>query len=179
MNVQKSVIAVGGVTAATERLQRRQPGIVPAVDHAVGDQLAQLALRGDRVGELEAGELGLARLVAGQRQVLEVPVVQRAVAVELERAQRVGDALDGVALTVRPVVGGVDAPLVAGAVVVLVADAVHHRVAQLHVLVLHVGLGAQHVRAVGQVAGAHAAEDARGSRRHVRSRYGLSTPGLP
>ena len=96
------------------------------------------------VGELEAGELGLAWLVAGQRQVLEVPVVQRPVAVELERAQRVGDALDRIALAVRPVVRRVDDPLVAGAPVVAAADAVHHRIAQLHVLVLHVDLGAQH-----------------------------------
>jgi hypothetical protein len=129
-----------------------QPSTVPS------SIVPQLALGGDRVGELEPGEFGLTRLVAGQRAVLEVPVVERAVAVELERAQRVGDALDRIALPVRPVVGGVDAPVVARAVVVLVADAIHDRVAQLHVVVLHVGLGAQHVRAVGQLARAHAAE---------------------
>ena len=67
-------------------------------------------------------------------------------------------ALDGVALTVRPVVGGIDAPSIASAVVVLVTDAVHHGIAQLHVLVLHVDLGAQYVCAVGELACTHAAE---------------------
>ena len=39
---------------------------------------------------------------------------------------------------------------------VLVADAVHHRVAHLHVVVLHVDLGPQHARALGELAGPHA-----------------------
>ena len=54
-----------------------------------------------------------------------------------------------------PVVGGVDAPLVAGTVVVAPADPVHHRIPQLHVLVLHVDLGAQYPGALWEVAGAH------------------------
>ena len=67
-------------------------------------------------------------------------------------------ALDRVALPVGPVVGRIDLPGVAGAVVVLVTDAVHHRIAQLHVLVLHVDLGAQHVRPLLELAGPHAPE---------------------
>ncbi len=42
--------------------------------------------------------------------------------------------------------------------VMAATDSVHHRIAQLHVLVLHVDLGAQHPRAVGELAGAHASE---------------------
>ena len=45
-----------------------------------------------------------------------------------------------------------------GAVMVHAADPVHHRVAQLHVLVLHVDLGAQHVRSLGELARPHPAE---------------------
>ena len=78
--------------------------------------------------------------------------------VELERAQRVGDPLDRVALAVRPVVGRIDAPECTGAVVVDPPDPVHHRVAQLHVLVLHVDLRTQHVRPLGELAGPHASE---------------------
>ena len=146
----------GRVSAATHAAQGGHARIVPAVDHTVGDEPRQATLGGDRVGQFEAGELGLARLVAGERQVTEVPVVQRPVAVEFERAERMGDPFDGVALTVRPVVRRIDHPLVARAPVMTAADAVHHRIAELHVLVLHVDLGAEHPRSVGELAGAHA-----------------------
>jgi len=63
---------------------------------------------------------------------------------ELQRAQRVGHTLDRVRLTVRPVVGRVDHPGVVGAVMVTAADAIEHRITQLHILVVHVDLGAQH-----------------------------------
>jgi hypothetical protein len=45
-----------------------------------------------------------------------------------------------------------------GAVVVRVPDPVEDRVAHQHVRRRHVDAGAQHVRAVGELAGAHAAE---------------------
>ena len=94
------------------------------------------------------------------RQVLQVPVVERPVVAELQRAQRVGHAFNRVALAVGPVIGGVDAPPVVLPVVVLVADAVHHRVAHLHVLVLHVDTGPQHPTALGVLACGHLAEQA-------------------
>ena len=54
----------------------------------------QLALAHHRVGQVQAGELDLLRPRAPA--VLEQPVVERAVVLELERAERVRDALDGV-----------------------------------------------------------------------------------
>ncbi len=77
---------------------------------------------------------------------------------EFERAERVGDAFDPVALAVRPVVHGIDAPFVAGAVVGGVEDAVHDRVAQVDVGRGHVDFGAQDFRAVGELTGFHALE---------------------
>ena len=59
---------------------------------------------------------------------------------------------------VRVVVHRVDAPVVAGAVVVRVADAVDGRVAHVHVRRGHVDLGAQDVLAVLVLAGLHVAE---------------------
>jgi hypothetical protein len=53
----------------------------------------------------------------GQVEVFDHPVVERAVHLELQRAQRVGDALERVLQRVREVVHGIDAPGVAGAVV--------------------------------------------------------------
>ena len=87
-----------------------------------------------------------------------IPVVERPVVLELQRADGVRDPLDRVRLAVRVVVHRVDAPLVAGAVVLGVQDAVHHRVAHVEVGRRHVDLGAQRARSVGELAGLHARE---------------------
>ena len=55
----------GRVAAPAHAAQRRHARVVPAVDDAVLDELGELALGRDRVGQLEPGELGLARLVGG------------------------------------------------------------------------------------------------------------------
>ena len=77
---------------------------------------------------------------------------------ELERADRVRDALERVGDAVRVVVERVDAPLVAGAVVRRVADPVDRRVAHVDVRARHVDLEPQHVRAVGKLARLHPPE---------------------
>jgi len=69
-----------------------------------------------------------------------------------------GDALDRVRLPVRPVVHGVDAPRVARARMLGVQDAIHDRIAQVHIGRGHVDLGAQHARAIGKLAVFHALE---------------------
>ena len=58
----------------------------------------------------------------------------------------------------RVVVHRIDAPLVSGAVMFGVQDAVHHRVAHIEIGRSHVDLGAQHARAVGEFPGLHALE---------------------
>ena len=78
---------------------------------------------------------------------------------ELERANRVRDPFDEVALAMCPVVHRIDAPRVARAVVVCVPDAIEHGVPHLDVRVGHVALRAQDVRAVGELASPHAAEE--------------------
>ena len=75
-----------------------------------------------------------------------------------ERAERMRDALDRIRQRVREVVHRVDAPRVAGAVMLGVADAIEHRIAHVMFGERHVDLRAQHVGAVGELAGAHAAE---------------------
>jgi hypothetical protein len=91
--------------------------------------------------------------------VLEQPVVEWPVDLELERAQGVGDALDGVGLAVGEVVRRVDAPGIARARVGRVDDAVEDRVAQVDVGRRHVDACAQHPRTVGELAGAHPPEE--------------------
>ena len=77
---------------------------------------------------------------------------------ELERAERVRDVLDRVRRRVREVVHRIDAPGVAGPVVMRAPDPVQHRVAQVDVRRRHVDLRAQDVRAVGELPGPHARE---------------------
>ncbi len=163
----------GGEAAAAHRRKRGHARIVPAVDQAVGDQRHQLALAHHGVVEVQARELDLLRRrhrhrqaaraqrrgqlgVAGQVELAQEPVVQRPMVLELQRAQRMGDALDRVGNAVRVVVHRVDAPGVAGHLVPDLADAVDRRVAQVDVAAGHVDLRAQGARAIGELAGAHA-----------------------
>ena len=95
--------------AAAQAGERRHARIVPAVDMAAAHQFGEHALRQHRVGQIEAGELVLMRM-RRHRQIVQEPVVERPVILELERADRVRDALDGVGLAVGEVVARVDAP---------------------------------------------------------------------
>ncbi len=150
--------ALGREAAPAQARDRGHPRIVPAAHVALVDEAQQHALRQDGVGEVEPGELVLAR-PRRHRQVLDEPVVEGPVDLELERADRVRDALDRVGLAVREVVRRVDAPRVAGARMRRVQDPVQHRVAQVDVRRGHVDPGAQHARAVGELAAAHPLEE--------------------
>ncbi len=131
--------------------------IVPTAHPTVLDEPEQEALGQHRPGQVEAGELVLVRH-RGHRQMLDEPVVERAVVLELERADGVRDAFDGVALAVGEVVRRVDAPGVAGAGMGGMHDAIEDRVAHVDVGRGHVDLGTQHRAAVGEVPGAHAGQ---------------------
>ena len=120
-------------------------------------RVEQLALAEQGVGEVEAVEFDLLRMIDAEG--FDVPIVERAVIFEFEGADGVGDALDGIALPVRVVVHGVDAPLVAGAVMLGVEDAVHDGVAHVEVGRRHVDFGAEGAAAIGELAGLHAGEE--------------------
>ena len=156
---------------------RRHARVVPAAHVAALHQLEQLALAHHRVVEVAARELVLvrprrraARASARVLPVIHHPVVERAVVLELQRAEGVRDPLDGVLERVRVVVERVDAPRVARAVVVRVADAVEDRVAHQHVGRGHVDLGAQHVRCRRGTRRRACGGRGRGSPPRVRSR---------
>ena len=156
--------------------QRRHARIVPARNATLAHQPRQDALRHHDVGDVEPRELVLVR-ARRHRQVVDQPVVQRPVVLELQRAQRVRDALDRVRLAVRVVIGRVDAPRVAGARMFGVQDAVQHRVAQVHVGRRHVDLRAQHARAVGELARRACGGTGPGSPRSSDSGSGEFCPG--
>jgi hypothetical protein len=109
-------------------------------------------------------------------QFADEPVVQFAVRNEFEGADAVRDLLDGITLAVGEVVHGVNAPIVARAVVVGVLDAVHDRVAHVHVGVRHVDPGPQHFLTVAVLAVLHLPEQPQ-VLFDARLRKGLSVPG--
>ena len=155
--VQEVAQPLGREAAPAQGRHGGHARIVPAAHVALAHELPQEALREHGVREVEARELVLVR-VRRHRQALDQPVVERPVSLELERAERVGDALDRVRLAVGEVVQRVDAPLVAGPRVGRVQDPVEHRVAQVDVGRGHVDLRPEHPGAVRKLARAHALE---------------------
>ena len=147
---------------------------------AVFDQPDQPALRQHRVAEIEPRELVLPR-PRRRRQMLDQPVVERPVVLELHGADRVGDTLDGVGLAVGEIVGRVDFPALAGARMGGVQNAVEHGIAQVDVAARHVDLRAQHPGAFREFAGLHAAQQVQAFGRRavaegaVRPRLGQRT----
>ena len=153
------------VAAAAHAHQGRHARVVPAVDDVLFHQLAQLALAGDDVGQVQAREFELVRHglleEAAGGQGFQQPVVERAVVLEFQRADRMRDVFQRVRDRVRVVVHRIDAPGVARAVVMRVADAVDGRIAQVHVRRTHgifADLRAQDVLAILELARLHGAE---------------------
>ena len=89
--------------------------------------------------------------------MVQDPLVERTVVLELERAQGMRDPLDRVGENLGEVVRGIDAPGVAGMGMGRVPDPVQNRVAQVEVSRRHVDTGPQHVRAVGKLPAPHPA----------------------
>ena len=133
------------------------PGVVPAGDRAALHQPGQPPLAQHRVAQVQPGELDLPG-DEGRPALRHAPVVERAVVLELQGAERVGDLLDRVGQRVREVVHRVDEPVLAGAVVAQPADAVEGGVAQVQVGRRHVDPGAEHAGAVRELPGAHPPE---------------------
>ena len=119
---------VARVAAAAQAAERRHARVVPAGNAPGLDQQAELALGHDGVVNAESGKLDLARLVIRNGNIADHPVIKRAMRLKFQRAQRVRNALERVLNRVSKVVHRIDAPLVALAVMVHVADAVDDRV---------------------------------------------------
>ena len=134
-------------------------GIVPAGDEVLVDELHELALAHHRVAEAQPGELVLVRQGTRQVELLQNPIVEGPMHLELQRADRVRDAFDVIAQAMREVVHRVDAPLVAGVMMLGVANAVEHRVAHPDVRRRHVDLRAQRAGAVRELAVLHPGEE--------------------
>ena len=153
---------LGRVAAAAQAGDRRHARIVPARDVLALDELQELPLAHHGVVEVEPRELDLLRRLRQQRSTRAVDAASRRAARWFSNSSVQSECvMPSIASesAVRVVVHRVDAPGVAGAVVGGVPDAVEQRVAQVHVGRRHVDLRAQHVRAVGELAGPHAREE--------------------
>ncbi len=167
----RNTIGTGGphhLAEAADRCRRdaatTQPGdgrharIIPAFDYPLVHQLFQLALAGHGVTGVQPPELVLPRS-AFYRQVVEKPVVERTMILELQCTDRMGDALYCVFLTVSEIVGGVDRPGVAGLVMMVLADPVENWIAHVHIGVGHINFCAQHPGAVGKLTLPHSPQE--------------------
>src|SRR5690606_38703991 len=136
--------------------------IVPARYVVFLNQLAQLALAGDHVGQVQTRELVLLGQRVGQLtqfdQAFQNPVIEGTLVFKFQGTQTVGDALKRVFDGVRPAVHGVDTPFVATAMVFGMADTVHDRVAHIDIGRTHIDLGAQGHAAIGVLAVGHFAQ---------------------
>ena len=119
----------GRIAATTHGRQGGHPGIIPAGHIAAFHQLAEVTLGHDRTGHVQAGKLNLTG-TGGQhvRALFHDPVIKGTVNFIFKGAHGMADAFQRVADGVGKVIHGIDAPLAAGAPVLLIQDAVHGRI---------------------------------------------------
>ena len=134
------------------------PGIIPSLYVFLHDQLDQPSLAQDRVAQVETGELDLLRMIF-HSQLVQKPIVQGAVVLEFQGADRVGNPLNGIREAMGKVVHRVDAPLIAGPVVRRPFDPVYDRVAHHDVRRGHIDLGPKHIGPVFKFPCSHALEE--------------------
>ena len=146
-----------GVAAAAQTAQGGHTRIVPPLNVVLKYQLTQVTLGHDRVGHVQASKLALLGMVR-QRAVIDNPLVQRTMVLELDRAHGVRDAFQCVLNRVRKVIERIDAPLVTLTVMVCADDAVDRRVTHVHVGRRHIDLGTQGLRTIRELAVAHVLE---------------------
>ena len=155
----KELYRLRGVATAAQADDGGQARVVPAGDVFVVHQLFEFAFAGDDVGEVEPRKFVLVRGRGAQQaafdQAVQQPVVKRALVFKLQRADAVGDLLQRVLYRVGKGVHGVDAPFVAGVVVVGAADAVDGGVAQVDVGRRHVDFCSQNHSAIGMQSAGH------------------------
>ena len=113
---------LGRHAAPAQTGERRHARIIPPAYELLVHEPQELALAHHRVLDLTAGELHLRgrMLIPG---LAHEPVVDLAAVLELQRAQRARDALDGVRQSMGEVVQRIDAPRVATPVMVGMANA--------------------------------------------------------
>ena len=127
--------------SATEAFQGGKARIIPSRHQFLVDQFKQLALAHHRGGEIQSGKFDLLRTM---RRIGfgDDPIVQGAVIFKFQRADRVGDAFDGIGQRVRKVIRGIDAPCGPCPIVGGMPDPIEDRISQIDVRGAHIDFGA-------------------------------------
>ena len=120
------------ITPAPHAGERRHAWIIPAADYFLFDQDREEALADDRVFQGQTGKLCLIR-AARCCHMFQHPVIQSPVVLKLERAQRMGNTLDGIGQRVGEIVHRIDAPPIAGVVMSLIANPVKRGVPKMQI----------------------------------------------
>ena len=118
------------------------------------DQLRELALTQNSEHKVQAGKLDLARTMRN-RQVLEKPIIKRAMIFELKRAKRVSGSFQRVRQRVGEIVHRINAPPVPSALVGDFSDTVQSWVTQIEIGRSHINFGAQHMFTFFEITSAH------------------------
>lgn len=148
----------GGDAAAACAGERGHARIIPAGDVSFVHQPDQLALAQDGVGEIQFRELDLAWL-RRHRAILDHPIVEGTVDLELQGAERVGDVLVRVLQRMREVIHRVEAPGIAGIVMLRLQHAVDHGIPHDDVRRGHVDLRTEDSLAFLEATGPHLGEE--------------------
>ena len=90
--------------------------------------------------------------------MLEKPVVERPVIFEFQGANRMRDPFYGIRLAVGKVIGRINAPLIARAMMCRLEDTVHYRIAQVEVRRCHIDFRPERSRPIGEFPRFHAFE---------------------
>ena len=118
-----------GVAAAAHPDQGGHAGVVPPIDQATLDQFHEFALTRHGIGHIQTSKLNLLWMALDLiLQLIQDPVIEGSVVLELQCADGVCDPLKGIRDAVGIVIHRVDAPPVTGTVVVGTTDAVDDRV---------------------------------------------------
>ena len=99
---QKSANRLGRKATTPQAANRWHPWVIPAVHVVFVHELQQFSLAHDRVGQVQPREFDLLWMI--DPELVEVPVVERTVVFEFQRANRMRDPFDGIRLAVREVV---------------------------------------------------------------------------
>src|SRR5688500_7380738 len=142
-----------GVTPPSHTCERRHARIVPAADVSLLHELQELALAHHRMGQIQARELDLLRVV--NSKLLKKPVVKRPVIFKLQSANGMGYPFDGIRLAMRKIIGRVDTPSISGSMMRRAQHSIQDGIARADVGRAPVTLRAQRAAAVGNGPRAH------------------------
>ena len=146
------------VASSAYSSERAQSRIVPAFYLALFNKSSDESLAHQHRCYVKRSKFDLARRIWPPAYFPYHPVIQRSVIFELECADGVRDALDGVLDRMREIVHRIDAPFISGVVVRSVHDSVDNRVSHVDVRACHVDLCPEAYLAVSKLARSHSFE---------------------